>query len=220
MDNRELLPILKLTIARMAVLEWVYFGRNTILIDGRKNQGITEKDNRVFHRIFHYWKYTVDKDFDGKDTNWPWSAVFICYCVKVSCYILGLRNPFKYSSLHSDYVNEAFRNRKGMNIDLEPIYLYGYYRDETPLQVGDLVGFIPSKRGGYLNDRNLHSKKGYNSHFDIVQSISHSRQKASIIGGNVSNSATKMEIAIDKDGFIISNKYFVILRIVSKEDPV
>lgn len=205
-------------VAKVAINEWIFFGRNTRTLSGEANIGLSEYDNRVYHRIFHYWNYAVNKNYTGKDRKWPWSGVYISFCHKTASTILGVESPLVFTASHCRYINGAFRNRnliKDIDFLAKPI-LVGYYLDEVKPQVGDLIGdfrlsvpkTIPKnyKLGRYMDL----VPSSYPSHCDIVTHVM--EDSIFLTGGNLYQSVTKYEVSLDENGYLDSKDHYFILR--------
>jgi hypothetical protein len=128
----------------------------------------------------------------------PWSAAFISYVVKS-----------KYKSFVTDsaHVNYANKNSSTMQI-LDP--------KTTTLRIGDI---IIKNRNNNNNTFDDGGKWSGESHGDIVVRISPTGASATAIGGNLASITGRegdvvreVNVAI-KDGKLIDNNYFVILRV-------
>jgi hypothetical protein len=111
----------------------------------------------------------------------------------------GAGTEFKYSPLHSVYINEAIKNRKLNNSKK----FKGFRPSEVEIEAGDLVCY--SRQSGI----NYDSKGVYASHCDLVTEVTET--KAIAIGGNVSDSVSKSTYKV-KNKKVVSEKVFVIIK--------
>jgi hypothetical protein len=187
-------------IVAIAEEEWKYFGRQRF--DSRNRiykRGKQETDEGYWQRIGHYWR-SLGFDIDGKDTHWAWSAAFVSYVMRVS----GLGMDFKYSIRHSDYI-KAVAEGDLKNWEYKDIRI-------TPIEVGDILCY--ARQPGIAYGKPL--PKYFKSHGDIVVKIDYDMKRAYVIGGNVSNSVTKVPIDITHKNMIPADKnfrrYFCVLK--------
>ena len=175
----------------IATEEWVFFGEQTIDIDGNLvKKGGQEAD---------YWKEGVDMDLTGKDTHEPWSAAFISWVMKKA----GMGERFSYSDWHATYIRNSILARRRD----DPSFAYwGYRLSERAPQVGDLVGY--ARQGGISYD---YQPTVYASHTDLVVAVRPG--EIDVIGGNVKDSVTKKTLKTDQDGKLIDDHYrwFVVM---------
>lgn len=156
-----------------------------------------ESDSSMYDKIKTYWN-------EGTDTFWSkqkmideaWSAAFISYLMKKS----GASSDFKYSNSHSVYITDAIKNRLEQNKKK----FKGYKPIEVKVEKGDLICY--ARQGGVSYD----TKGQYISHCDLVVDVNNN--KATSIGGNVSNSVSKTVVNLDKNNKIIDDKYFVVIK--------
>jgi len=169
--------------------EWLHFGKqsfNTRNVLYRR--GKLETDAGFWQRIGVYWEMGTAYDLDGLDRDWPWSAAFISYCMRIA----GAEEHFKYSIRHSDYIKEAV---DGLN----PFFVGHKVEDYSP-KVGDLICY--SRQNG-LDYDNLPDK--FISHSDIVVNLKSNYLEA--IGGNIGHSVSKRNLKIDSNGILIDDNY-------------
>lgn len=190
-------------LAKIANEEWDYFGNQTIDTLGRTiKRGKVETDPGYWQRVGHYWDeiggWTKDKT--GKDTDWPWSAVFISYCIKLA----GMtEREFEFAIGHSQYILAAAQKKIP--------WLYMDILDTSP-KVGDILCYHREQRGTLTYNSILQNPPNhFRSHGDIV--VEKKDDRVSVIGGNVSNGVTKRNIKLE-NGCIVPDKkqWFCILR--------
>ncbi len=151
---------------------------------------IKEGNKDTLQRLRNYWEEgTGIKKNDNYYINEAWSSAFISYLMKKA----GAGNDFKYSQSHSQYIEQAVKNRKENNSKK----FKAYRPNEVDVKVGDLVCY--PRQSGVTYD----SKSGYKSHCDLIVEIKDN--KAIGIGGNVSNSVGKKSYHL-KNGKIDKNK--------------
>ncbi|MCA9778176.1 MAG: DUF2272 domain-containing protein, partial [Candidatus Eremiobacteraeota bacterium] len=184
----------------IATEEWVFFGEQTIDIDGNLvKKGGQEADDEYYRRVADYWKEGVDMDLTGKDTHEPWSAAFISWVMKKA----GMGERFSYSDWHATYIRNSILARRRD----DPSFAYwGYRLSERAPQVGDLVGY--ARQGGISYD---YQPTVYASHTDLVVAVRPG--EIDVIGGNVKDSVTKKTLKTDQDGKLIDDHYrwFVVM---------
>lgn len=160
-----------------------YDGWNT---NGKKKEG--NKD--TIQRLRDYWEEgTGTKSNDDYYINTAWSSAFISYLMKKA----GAGDDFKYSPSHSQYIAQAVKNRKENNSKK----IKAYKPNEVKVEAGDLVCY--PRQSGVTYDSNA----GYMSHCDLI--VSTDKDKATGIGGNVSDSVSKTTYLL-KDGKIDKSK--------------
>lgn len=167
-----------------------------------------ENDNEVTDRILKYWKEGVGIDYSKNipaARSTAWSAAFISYLMKKA----GAGDKFKYAASHSVYIRDAIKNRKENNNNP----FKGYKPEEVKVEVGDLVCYARNNSGA-----NYNTTSSYESHCDLVTNTS--KNKASSIGGNVSNSVTETIVPLTDSGKIDLSKtdkdYFVVIKNAKK----
>ena len=175
----------------VAEAEWVFFGRQTYNIDGKKDHaGHTEGEDGWYQRIGRYWvEGTTTHGIDGRNHAWPWSAAFISWVMKLA----GAGNRFRYSTQHSVYISQGIR-------DFLQKRASAGYRTERLNQakpaVGDLVCWTREKGVDYDQQKS----GNYKGHSDEIVEVQ--ADKAWIIGGNVGNSVTRHPLRLDQNGFL------------------
>ncbi|MEX0314878.1 MAG: DUF2272 domain-containing protein [Allomuricauda sp.] len=176
--------------------EWLHFGKQTYDINNRLfRAGMKETDPGFWQRVGVYWEVGTQMDLTGLDDDWPWSAAFISYVIRLA----GAEDKFFYSIRHSDYINDAI-------LDSNPFFVGQRLSDYSP-KIGDLVCY--SRQNGVSFD-NLPEK--YKSHSDIVVKVNPTFIE--VIGGNVGNSVSKKHLRIDGSGKLIAqnHKWFAIVE--------
>lgn len=164
--------------------EWLHFGKQSINVDNRLfRSGNRETDPGFWQRVGVYWEVGTNLDLDGLDVDWPWSAAFMSYVMKMA----GAEDHFKYSIRHSDYINDAILNAN-------PSFVGRRVSEYAP-KIGDIVCY--SRQNGVDFD-NLPDR--YRSHGDVVCGIKNGYIE--VIGGNVINSVTKKNLRVDSDGLL------------------
>jgi hypothetical protein len=183
---------LRSNIVTIAVKEWERWGKGTI----------TESDSRMRSVLEDYWRTGVGWVPSDPTwwTTWAWSAAFISWVMRKA----SAGNAFKYSSLHTDYVAAAKRNR----IENNSNPFKAYRITEAVPRVGDLVCLERSNSGVTYDNVD---KGNYASHCDIVTAI----QPGKLIttGGNLSNSVQQTTVTIDSSGRIITSGYYAVVRV-------
>ena len=153
-------------------------------------------------------------------TRGPWSAVFVTYNVRNAAIQsslealtgnthVGQNILLKGSSLHSDYVLEAYRRRFGPD-GRNGTYHAFRISERTP-QVGDII--VQDRRAGSINDvvdyndipRALAG--GLSLHGDIVVEVPDDVDYVVAIGGNLGNSVKRRRFPLD------ANRYLVVERV-------
>lgn len=156
-----------------------------------------EGDSSMYDNIKKYWQEGTETFWSKtKMINEAWSAAFISYIMKMS----GAGDNFKYSNSHSVYIRDAIKNRKANNKNP----FKGYEPNEVKVSKGDLVCYARQKGVGY------DTTGAYKSHCDIVVDVK--GDKATTIGGNVSNSVSKTIVDLDDKKKIKNKKYFVVIK--------
>jgi hypothetical protein len=156
-----------------------------------------EGDSSMIESIKKYWNEGTDTFWsESKMVSEAWSSAFISYLMKKA----GAGDDFKRSNSHSVYIRDAIKNRKEGNKNP----FKGYKPTEVSVAKGDLVCF--ARQGGVGYDTN----GAYMSHCDLVVDVKDN--KATSIGGNVSNSVSKTIVDLDSKNKIKDKKYFVVIK--------
>lgn len=203
--------------------EWDFFGNDEgerdhsvelLGLDGRKYRVLKEVYGPYNDRIAEYWNAIPASSYkklmqryapngsrlDGSLRNLPWSAAFISWCMKTA----GADAGFPYSSGHATWIVGAIRNRAAGNAQAA---LVGYKPNETPVSVGDLVGWSRGKQK--VTYAQAVAAGWFESHTDIVVEVDVARGRAFSIGGNVGQSVARRELALDANGCFASRALLV-----------
>lgn len=185
-------------VVSLSEQEWKFFGQRTM--DKNSNlirKGMSETDDGFWQRVGIYWQ-ALGKDITGKNTDYPWSAAFISYIMKMA----GAEDNFQYSAAHATYIRKAIKDVNKTNAAFKGFPINNY----SP-QIGDLVGY--AREFGIHYD-NLPSF--FKSHCDIVVGVR--KNEIDVIGGNVGNSVTKKTLVTDNNGLVIDKQqtWFVVLQ--------
>ncbi|WP_374653058.1 DUF2272 domain-containing protein [Dongia sp.] len=188
----------------VARAEWERFGRQEANLHPPSPRGIKESDERVFQRVGDYWRF-IGGDYahlTGKSTSQPWSAAFISFCMhEAGAGEMGPHAMFPYSPGHSVYINRAISNKAKGLMDAP---IVGHKLGDYAPKVGDLIGYW---RGDVAVTYDTARAIGwYPAHTDIVVAVDVPNRHAYSIGGNVGDSVTKREVALDADGLLIDTK--------------
>ena len=173
-------------LAELAKAEYKKWGSGTI----------KEGNPQTMQTLRDYWQQgTKTFQSDNYYINTAWSAAFISYMIKKA----GAGDKFKYSRLHSDYINAAKQNRKNNVKSFQ-----AFRKNEMPVTVGDLICYPRTE--GVTYDTN----GGYFAHCDIVTEITPG--KAIAIGGNVSNTVGKSTYTLDTNNKVTTGKVHAIIK--------
>lgn len=188
-ERREVEALLRATID-----EWLRFDK------GRAH----EATDPYSSYIREMWA-KLGEPYDGRsrDANGdevPWSAAFISWVVyRAGKATGGAYDNFKFSILHSVFVNNAIKARVTGRTD-KPFW--GYRITEKKPGLGDI---IQRNRGnGNYSFSHAENHASYASHSDIVVEIT--PDVVRVMGGNVSDTVSMagdiQEYELDADGFI------------------
>ena len=187
------------------VAEWTLFGkdegRSDKFIGGKRKETVSPYKERVgdywlsiptaqYNSLVNRYARSYGK-LDGS-VDLPWSAAFISYCMQAA----GAGRQFPYDSGHQKWMVTAIKNRLQNRLNAA---LVGYRVTEFPLAVGDLIG-APRDEFANLTYDEAATAGWFKSHSDVIVSIDQRRRKALIIGGNVGQSVSRVEVDIDDDG--------------------
>jgi hypothetical protein len=155
-----------------------------------------EGNATTIQELRNYWKQGAGVTAsDSYYINNAWSASFISWLMKTA----GAGDKFKYSSLHSDYIQAAKQNRK-KNIKT----FQGYRKTEKPVSVGDLICY--PRQAGVTYD----TGGGYFAHCDLVMAIKPG--EAVGVGGNVSDTVKTSVYKLDPENKVTTEKVHVIIK--------
>lgn len=148
-----------------------------------------ETSSGAYERLKRYWDNTPLRDWKASET--PWSAAFISYILK--------DENFKGQASHYQYTQDVI---DGKNRGWEAFSI-PKNKKNLKIQVGDV--FVKPRSGG-----------DYSTHGDVVASIS--MGKATLVGGNLGNTAKKAgTIKLNTDGTINDAGSYIILL---KKNPI
>lgn len=209
--------------------EWDLFGRD----EGTDDKFVGGKRKETVppyrRRVGDYWlsipsgQYNVlVRDFaksygklDGS-VDLAWSAAFISYCMQAA----GAGKQFPYDSGHQKWITLSIGNRLANKLSAP---LVGYEIDEFPLAVGDLIGAARAEHKNLTYDKVL-TAGWFKSHSDVIVEIDKARKRAYVIGGNVGQSVSRVEVQIDGQGRLAdtTRNWIVHIRnnITTSEVPV
>ncbi|WP_410499663.1 DUF2272 domain-containing protein [Chitinibacter sp. S2-10] len=185
----------KYKIIEQLQAEWVYFGQQTVVIDGDQESipqvGIWEDDDRWHgERINQYWRAVGMPRLSGFDCREPWSAAFISWIMQQSHIPKG---HFLPSAAHRTYLNQMLANK----LDPATPWIPHHISEYQP-EIGDLICATRSKTtppAGVLPDTLKLAL-----HCDIV--VSKQSQVLHVIGGNVRNSVSKTILTLSPQGYL------------------
>ncbi len=158
---------------------------------------VTEGNSRTIEDLRNYYKLgpLIKNWSDKKMISTAWSASFISYLMRQA----GAGDKFKYSTLHSDYINQAKTNRKN-NIKT----FQAFKPNEIAISEGDLICY--PRQEGVTYETN----GSYFAHCDLVTEIKDN--KATAIGGNVSDSVSKKTYQLDSNNKVITPTVHAVIK--------
>ena len=179
--------------ASIAVEEWRRWGNGTI----------KESDPKIRPVLEDYWRSATGSVPSAANwwSNVAWSAVFISWVMRKA----GAGTNFRYSSAHIEYVAAAKRNRLANSSNPFKAYRLA----EMAPRVGDIVCLERSSSG--VNYDNVDDGQFRSSHCDIVVEVK--TGKLITIGGNLSDSIGRKEVAINAGGIITARGYYAVLAV-------
>jgi|1048.fasta_scaffold37930_3 hypothetical protein len=160
------------------------------------NGNIKEGNAALMPALRNYWK--VGSKTNASDSfyiNNAWSATFVSYLMRQA----GAGDNWKYSALHSDYIQAAKKNRKN-NVKT----FQAFRKNETPVSVGDLICY--PRQDGVTYD----TPGGYYAHCDIITDIKPGT--AVTVGGNVSDSVKQSVYKLDGNNKVITEKVHAVIK--------
>lgn len=147
-----------------------------------KNGGLVEcsaDKPQGSHRVRRYWQDGLHiMNLDGCDTDTPWSAAFICFCMQAAGMPLS---EFPFSASHQAYIRWAVNNAKGNKPNKT---FYGRRRTERAPQPGDLIAQWRTPASSPPPSFNNMPEGFFASHCDIV--VEANDHEVIAVGGNVS----------------------------------
>jgi hypothetical protein len=163
----------------------------------RWNNGTIKEGNAaLMPALRNYWK--IGSKTNASDSFYiknAWSATFVSYLMRQA----GAGDNWKYSALHSDYIQAAKKNRKN-NVKT----FQAFRKNETPVSVGDLICY--PRQDGVTYD----TPGGYYAHCDIVTDIKPGTAIA--VGGNVSDSVKQSVYKLDGNNKVITDKVHAVIK--------
>jgi len=160
------------------------------------NGSIKEGNASLMPALRNYWKVgSKTNASDNYYINNAWSATFVSYLMRQA----GAGDNWKYSALHSDYIQAAKQNRKN-NIKT----FQAFRKNEIPVSVGDLICY--PRTAGVTYD----TTGGYYAHCDIVTNIDPGT--ATAVGGNVSDSVKESFYKLDSNNKVITDKVHAVIK--------
>ncbi len=192
-------------LVRQATIE---FGE----MDGAKEPGANSsqsasKTAKARELIEKYWREGLERSASNAklevNKRTAWSAAFVSFCVRKALKSSGNAAKFDFSASHSVYIGQSLRN------DFAGVTKPAFFGEpatgvgKVKPTVGDIVGWsraanISNYERALAAARATPKPEMYSSHCDIVIEVSSG--KATMIGGNVSNSVSKTVITLDSDG--------------------
>lgn len=197
--------------------------------DGNK---YIETDSKMRSNLEDYWIATgfAESSAEFIRNRTPWSAAFICWCVRNAG--VPQDSGFDFSALHLDYIVGALRNRLRGDLS-KRFWLFN---------IGELIprpgDFVCNNRSGstwtysYLFER-YWGKDGNRSDIPVIPAEGHCEivtkinvDSITLIGGNINNSVSYNRLSINNQGFIndlaVPNggKRVAIIRIMNDQDII
>ncbi|MGX2040238.1 DUF2272 domain-containing protein [Methylocaldum sp. MU1018] len=192
------LPPLKTRILALAVSEWLYFGRQSVIYDEDKESipqvGFWEDEAPYSRRVNQYWRAVGMPDRTGRNCEQPWSAAFVSWVMSTA----GVpKDRFPPAEAHWIYLSRIIRNADTPDASFIPRGI----KDYKP-QPGDL---ICASRGSSIvppltEHPLLEIIENARLHCDIV--VNRHGRTLEAIGGNVRNSVSKNILTLDWSGHL------------------
>jgi hypothetical protein len=199
---------------RIALAEWQWFGSDTgrqdrlVRVDGKEVR--KEAVPPYAERVHDYWlavplgsyqwlvrKYAPKHGRLDGTVNLPWSAAFISFVMAEA----GASDEFPYAAGHASWIRQAIKARAAGGA----APLIGYRPGEMPLQPGDIIGRARNDSG--VTYETAPQTKWFESHSDIV--VDAAARKAYAIGGNIGQSVSRIEVAVDALGRLAEDGWMV-----------
>ncbi len=160
----------------------------------------SETSDPYYKYVGEMWQ-SIGLNYDGRDTNQPWSAAFISFVVKRSGSAYA---GFEAAASHSVFSNDAIQARYRGLTDRP---FWGYRLREVRPDIGDI---IHRNRGGNQYSFDFaENHKYFKSHSDIVVEVT--SDVVRVVGGNVGNTVSIeryrgnddiQEYELDSDGYL------------------
>ncbi len=190
-------PRIRQAMISRAILEWEFFGRQTVILKGTEESiphvGDWEDDDpRHSNRVNTYWRAVGKPGLNGMDCQKPWSAAFMSWIMQSA----GVpESQFRPSSAHWVYLASMIDEASYPGRWFVPRRLTDY----SP-QPGDLIcasrGLSrPDAINGYTSAWMLN---GASAHCDLV--VAKTPRTLEAIGGNVRNSVSRSILELDGQG--------------------
>ena len=156
---------------------------------------VKEGNARTMQDLENYYK-AVGLNYTGqKAITTAWSASFNSWLMKEA----GAGKNFKYGAAHSIYIQDAKNNRSNNRKTFQ-----AFKPQEKGVEIGDFICYPRQPGVTYETPGN------YLSHCDIITEIN--GDKATAIGGNVSNSVTKSTYKLDPNNKVLNSNVHVIIK--------
>lgn len=189
--------VLKNNIVAIAKKEWQRWNDG-----GRKK----ERQAEFLPIVQDYWKTGTNISFTKSQLSsiafqikHPWSAAFISWVMRKA----GAGNNFRYSAAHWRYTCSAKKNKINNNDNPFKAYPVGAVKPE----IGDIV----CKRRSLSTANYKNICRGHKTHGDII--VLTGKSKIQTIGGNLSDSVSIKQVALNEKGLINDPKYFSIIKV-------
>lgn len=184
-------------IVEAANSEWLYFGQQTVVIDGDEESiphvGIWEDDDPEHSdRINQYWRAVGKHRLSGYDCREPWSAAFISWVMRTTGVATDLFPP---SSAHRFYLNRILANANDPFAAFIPHTIQQY-----KAQAGDLICATRSSVESQEVMEKLPDSLNSRLHCDIV--VETDGRTLQAIGGNVRNSVSRTVLTLSPEGYL------------------
>lgn len=170
-----------------------------------------ESDDPLRQRIDQYCR---DIGLEPPDdiTEYPWSAVFISWCVKSAG---ATEDEFKFDDTHAVYVKAAIANA-----DAETGNFRARRIDDYSPKLGDIVQ--ANRESGRVTYNQARTRRSYPSHCAIVVDLTeqNGRRFATTIGGNESDSVRRTKVPLTQSGHVqqrSSNPYICVIETLKSD---
>lgn len=178
----------------------------------QRYHGMQEANEPMLSRIKGYWdelKTVAGDEFTFTSaTEVPWSAVFVCWCLKQA----GVTHAqFRFSRQHSVYIHAAIGRAKA-----QPPQIYPALDAQNYVPVpGDIIHW--NRNGGTVTYAGAAGNNDYESHCVIVVDVGQDNQGpcAITVGGNENQSVGQTRLPLSADGRLVSrsgNPYISIIK--------
>jgi Uncharacterized protein conserved in bacteria (DUF2272) len=178
----------------------------------QRYHGMEEANEPMLSRIKGYWdelKAEAGNEFTFTSaTTVPWSAVFVCWCLKQA----GVTNAqFRFSRQHSVYIHAAIARA---NATPQQNYPALDAQNYVPVP-GDIIHW--NRNGGTVTYAGAGGNNDYESHCVIVVDLGQDNQGpcAITVGGNENDSVGQTRLPLSTDGRLVprsGNPYISIIK--------